>query len=70
MPTVSTRPPNRLGEMLSTCSEPEDTASPCIANLSSSILLSGFDSSAFAATTAATAEAAEPPSPQPSGMPL
>ena len=39
MPTVSTSPPNRLGEMLSTCSEPDETFSPCIANLSSSILL-------------------------------
>ena len=70
MPTVSTRPPNRLGEMLSTCSEPLDTASPCMANFSSSIFGSGLSSSALAATTAATAEAAEPPSPQPSGMPL
>ena len=70
MPTVSTRPPNRLGEMLSTCSEPLETFSPCIANCSSSILDSGLSSSAFAATTAATAEAAEPPRPLPSGMPL
>jgi hypothetical protein len=38
--------------------------------LSSSIFPSGLSSSAFAATTAATADAAEPPSPDPSGMPL
>ena len=44
--------------------------SPCMANLSNSILGSGSGSSALAATTAATAEAAEPPSPEPSGMPL
>ncbi len=56
--------------MLSTCSEPDDTASPCMANLSSSILPSGLSSSALAATTAATAEAAEPPRPEPSGMPF
>ena len=70
MPTVSTRPPNRLGEILSTCSEPEETSSPCMANCSSSIFDSGLGSSALAATTAATAEAAEPPRPLPSGMPL
>ena len=70
MPTVSTRPPNRLGAMLSTCTEPEATASPCIAYFSSSSFGSGAGSSALPATTAATAEAADPPSPEPSGMPL
>ncbi len=70
MPTVSTSPPNRLGAMLSTCTEPLATASPCIANLSSSSLPSGRSSSALPATTAATAEAAEPPRPEPSGMPF
>ena len=56
--------------MLSTCSEPLETFSPCMANCSSSIFDSGLSSNALAATTAATAEAAEPPSPLPSGMPL
>ncbi len=56
--------------MLSTCTEPLATASPSIANLSSSSLEHGEASSAFAATTAPTAEAAEPPSPEPSGMPF
>ncbi len=70
MPTVSTRPPNSEGAMLSTCMEPEATASPCMANFSSSSLLQGLGSSALAATTAATAEAAEPPRPDPSGMPF
>ena len=70
MPTVSTSPPNSEGEMLSTCSEPLATASPCIANFSSSSLLTGLASSALAATTAPTADAAEPPRPEPSGMPF
>ena len=70
MPTVSTSPPYSDGAMLSTCTEPLATASPFIANLSSSSLPSGSGSSAFAATTAATADAAEPPRPEPSGMPL
>src|SRR6185312_6570651 len=56
--------------MLSTCSEPLATASPCMAYFSSSSLLQGCGSSALAATTAPTAEAAEPPRPEPSGMPL
>src|SRR5271166_3069453 len=70
MPTVSTSPPNRLGAMLSKCAEPLATISPSIANLSNCKRLSGFSSSAFAATTAATAEAAEPPMPDESGIPL
>ena len=63
MPTVSTSPPNSDGAMLSTCTEPLATASPCIANLSSCVRSSGASSSAAAATTPATADAAEPPSP-------
>ena len=35
MPTVSTRPPNRHGAILSTCAEPLATISPSMANLSS-----------------------------------
>ncbi len=70
MPTVSTSPPNSEGEILSTCSEPLATASPCIANCNSSSLLHGLGNNALAATTAPTAEAAEPPRPEPSGMPL
>ena len=70
MPTVSTRPPNSEGAILSTCIEPLATASPCIANLSSSIGARGSANNALAATTAATAEAAEPPSPDASGTPL
>ena len=58
MPTVSTRPPNRLGEMLSTCSEPEDTASPCMANLQQLDL-----------ATAAWAAAHSPPPPRPRRRP-
>ncbi len=56
--------------MLSTCSEPLATASPSMANCSSSSFVQGFGSSAFAATTAPTADAAEPPRPEPSGIPL
>ena len=70
MPTVSTRPPNSEGAMLSACIDPLATASPCIANINSSSFVNGFGSSAFAATTAPTADAAEPPSPEPSGMPF
>ena len=70
MPTVSTSPPYSDGAMLSTCIEPLATASPCIAYCSSSSCVRGCGSSALAATTAATAEAAEPPSPEASGMPL
>ncbi len=70
MPTVSTRPPNSEGAMLSTCIEPLATASPCMANFNSSSFGHGLGSNALAATTAPTAEAAEPPSPEPSGMPF
>src|SRR5437764_1136964 len=56
--------------MLSTCRPPLATASPAMANFSSSSCPQGSASSAFAATTAPTAEAAEPPRPEPSGMPL
>ena len=70
MPTVSTSPPNRLGAMLSKCADPLATISPCIANFNSSMRCSGAASNAFAATTAATAEAADPPRPEDSGMPL
>ena len=41
MPTVSTSPPNSDGAMLSTCTEPLATASPCIANFSSCVRSSG-----------------------------
>ncbi len=70
MPTVSTSPPKSEGAMLSTCSAPLATASPAMANFSSSSGPHGRASSALAATTAATAEAAEPPRPEPSGIPL
>ena len=65
MPTVSVKPPNRQGAMLSMCAEPLATISPSMANLSSCSCGAGACSSALAATTAATAEAAEPPNPGP-----
>ena len=51
--------------MLSTCTEPLATASPCIANFNNSSLVNGRSSNPPAATTAATADAAEPPNPEP-----
>ena len=70
IPTVSTRPPYRQGAMLSTWADPLATISPSIANLSSRSGGTGRSMSALAATTAATADAAEPPMPEASGMPL
>ena len=65
-----TRPPRRLGATLSACSPPLANFSPSRANGSSSTMSKGESSSALAATTAATAEAAELPIPDCSGMPF
>src|SRR6266852_861425 len=56
--------------MLSICAVPLATSSPRIANFSRCRLSAGSSRSALAATTAATAEAADPPRPEPSGMPF
>src|SRR5271156_5242660 len=70
IPTVSVKPPNKQGAILSTCAEPLATISPSIANLSNASRGDGFSSRALAATTAATADAADPPKPDPNGMPF
>ena len=67
---ASTTPPSSIGATLSPWRLPLDTDSPSSANGYSASRASGASSSAFAATSAATQDAAEPPSPEPSGMPF
>ncbi len=67
---ASTSPPSSIGPTLSPCRPPLATASPASACGYSACTSSGVSSKAFAATSAATHEAAEPPSPDPRGMPF
>ena len=67
---ASTRPPSSIEPRLSPWRLPLATASPSSANGYSASRDSGCSSKALAATSAATHEAAEPPMPEPSAMPL
>ncbi len=68
--TMSVSPPNREGAALSGCDTPHATRSAASAYASRDSFGRGRASSEFAATSAATAEAAEPPMPEPSAMPF
>src|SRR5690348_11842194 len=67
---ASVSPPSSCGPTLSPWRPPLATASPSIAKPYSASRGSGSSSSALAATSAATQEAAEPAMPEPSAMPL
>ena len=67
---ASTTPPSSIGATLSPCRLLLATDSPSSANGYSASRSSGVSSRALAATSAATQEAAEPPMPEPSGIPF
>ena len=67
---TSVKPPKRQGAMLSACADPLAAFSPTNAYFNNCALDKRLGSNSFAATRAPTAEAAEPPIPDPIQMPL